>query len=65
MNGKIDLAVEIFDLLNKKLGKERHALGEFFAELRNQFIRILNEIARLYVFHHPERLPYEGALTRG
>lgn len=58
------MAVDIFDCLNKKLSKEKNVLVEFFEELRNQFIKILNEIARLYVFHHPERIPYEGVLTR-
>jgi hypothetical protein len=46
--------------MNEKLTKDKHHLVEFFEELKVNFIKILNELAKLYVFHHPDKMLYEG-----
>jgi hypothetical protein len=60
VNSKIDNTLRLFNELNEKLLEDKYPIVEFFHEMKLNFVKILNEIVRYYVFRNPNKITYEG-----
>ena len=56
----IEVCLELFESLNDRIGKNKHALFRFFDAVKVNVIKILNEIVENYTFNDPTKVSYEG-----
>lgn len=64
LNAKIEVCLELFDQLNVELGEKKNELTPFYDDVKNNMVKVLNEIVENYVYRDPKKPAYDGGLTR-
>lgn len=54
------MCLELFEQLNVELGQKDEELTPFYDDVKNNMVKVLNEIVENYVYKDPKKMNYEG-----
>lgn len=54
------MCLELFEQLNVELGQKDDELTPFYDDVKNNMVKVLNEIVENYVYKDPKKMNYEG-----
>lgn len=60
LNAKIEVCLELFEQLNVELSQKDSDLMPFYDDVKNNMVKVLNEIVENYVYRDPKKMNYEG-----
>jgi hypothetical protein len=52
--------LELFEQLNVEMSETQNELTGYYDEVKNNMVKVLNEIVENYVYRDPKKKPYEG-----
>lgn len=64
LNAKIEVCLELFEELNVEMTQNKIELASYYDEVKNNMVKVLNEIVENYVYRDPNKKPYEGELDQ-
>ena len=54
------MCLELFDQLNTEMIEKEMHLSRYYDEIKNNIVKVLNEIVENYVYRNPKKSTYEG-----
>lgn len=54
------MCLELFEQLNIEMSGTSNELTTFYDEVKNNMVKVLNEIVENYVYRNSKKIPYEG-----
>lgn len=60
LNAKIEVCLELFEQLNMEMGNSKNKLTNYYDDVKNNMVKVLNEIVENYVYRDPNKQTYEG-----
>lgn len=62
MNSKIEVCLEMFEKLNGRLEQIEDPSFKYFNVIKDNLVKVLNNIVEHYVLRDPKKASYEGHL---
>ena len=57
------MCLELFDQLNIELSERDAEMMPFYDDVKNNMVKVLNEIVENYVYRDPKKMSYDGRLN--
>lgn len=62
LNAKIEVCLELFEQLNIEMSGTNNQLTVYYDEVKNNMVKVLNEIVENYVYRNSKKISYEGKI---
>jgi hypothetical protein len=59
LNARIEVTLELFEKLNLILAQKNPEITKFYDSVKDNMVKVLNEIVENYAFRDPKKISYE------
>lgn len=63
LNSRIEVTLELFEKLNTKLFRIDPNMTKYYDSVKDNMVKVLNEIVENYVFRDPKKMTYESIIN--